>query len=222
MGSKSVKVEWKLKFMLFWLSCGQTTTIGKPLCCLYSPANCPTNWINCFLLYERALQKMTKTTAPHTIGSLLTNNKNIFMGHPVTTAPHTIGSLLTNNKNIFMGHSVTTAPHTIGSLLTNNKNIPYSGKFSRGPIFAEGQTSSISRSNFRGWPFQNCSAHNTWLTPPFTACARRLKNSAVGVLPGSYATFLQNELLSIKAHRFFCFCFFYIINLLCPDIGNSK
>ena len=80
-------------------------------------------------------------------------------------------------------------------------HIPYSGKFSRGPIFAEGQTSSISRSNFRGWPFQNCSAHNTWLTPPFTACARRLKNSGVGVLPGSYATFLQNELLSIKAHH---------------------
>ena len=80
-------------------------------------------------------------------------------------------------------------------------NIPYSGKFSRGPIFAEGQTSSISRSNFRGWPFQNCSGHNTWLTPPFTACARRLKNSGVGVLPGSYATFLQNELLSIKAHH---------------------
>ena len=73
--------------------------------------------------------------------------------------------------------------------------IPYSGKFSRGPIFAEGQTSSISRSNFREWPFQNCSAHNTWLTPPLTACTRRL------VLPGSYATFQQNELLSIKAHR---------------------
>ena len=76
--------------------------------------------------------------------------------------------------------------------------IPYSGKFSRSPIFAEGQSSKISRSNFRRWPFQNCSAHNTWLTPPLTACTRRLKNSGVSVLPGSYATFLQNELLSIK------------------------
>ena len=53
--------------------------------------------------------------------------------------------------------------------------IPYSGKFSRGPIFAEGQSSKISRSNFRGWPFQNCSAHNTWLTPPLTPCTRRIK-----------------------------------------------
>ena len=49
---------------------------------------------------------------------------------------------------------------------------------------------------FCGWPFQNCSAHNTWLTPPFTACTHWLKNSGVGVLPGSYATFLQNELHS--------------------------
>ena len=80
-------------------------------------------------------------------------------------------------------------------------DIPYSGKFSRGPIFVEGQSSKILRSNFRGWLFQNCSAHNTWLTPPLTACTCRLKNSGVGVLPGSYATFLQNELLSIKAHR---------------------
>ena len=55
--------------------------------------------------------------------------------------------------------------------------------------------------NFRRWPFQKCSAHNTWLTPSLTACARQLKNLGVGVLPGSYATFLQNELLSIKAHH---------------------
>ena len=61
--------------------------------------------------------------------------------------------------------------------------LPYSGKFSRGPIFAEGQSSKISRSNFHGWPFQNCSAHNTWLTPPITASACRLKNLDVGVLP---------------------------------------
>ena len=53
--------------------------------------------------------------------------------------------------------------------------IPYSGKFSRGPIFAEGQSSKISRSNIRGWPFQNFSAHNTWLTPPLTACPRGLE-----------------------------------------------
>ena len=53
--------------------------------------------------------------------------------------------------------------------------LPYSGKFSRGPIFVEEQSSKISRSNFRGWPFQNCSAHNTWLTPPLSACARGLE-----------------------------------------------
>ena len=33
-----------------------------------------------------------------------------------------------------------------------------------GLIFAEG-------------PFQNCSAHNTWLIPPLTQCARRLKQA---------------------------------------------
>ena len=53
--------------------------------------------------------------------------------------------------------------------------IPYSGKFSRGPTFAEGQSSKISRSNFRRWPFQNFSTHNTWLTPPLTGCARGLE-----------------------------------------------
>ena len=36
-------------------------------------------------------------------------------------------------------------------------SVPYSGKFSRGPIFAEWQSSKISQSNFRGWLFQNCS-----------------------------------------------------------------
>ena len=42
--------------------------------------------------------------------------------------------------------------------------LPYSGKFSRGPIFAEGQSSKISRSNFCEWPFHNCSSHNPgWL-----------------------------------------------------------
>ena len=58
--------------------------------------------------------------------------------------------------------------------------LPYSGKFSRGPIFvgpifADRQSSKISRSNFHRWPFQNCSAHNTWLTPPLTACVCWLK-----------------------------------------------
>ena len=56
--------------------------------------------------------------------------------------------------------------------------------------------------------FQNCSAHNTWLTPPLTACARQLKNSGVGILPGLYATFLQNVLLSIKVYR----CSHYILS----------
>ena len=50
-------------------------------------------------------------------------------------------------------------------------NTPYSRKFSRGPIFVEGQFSLISQSNFRGWPFHNRSAHNTRLTPPLTTCA---------------------------------------------------
>ena len=59
--------------------------------------------------------------------------------------------------------------------LTSRSVIPYSGKFSRGPNFAEGQSSKISRSDFCRWPFQNCSAHDTWLTPPLTACVRRLK-----------------------------------------------
>ena len=67
-------------------------------------------------------------------------------------------------------------------------HLPYSGKFSRGAIFAEGQSSKISRSNFHGWPFQNCSAHNTWLTPPLTTCA-------------TSAFVLQNELISIKVHH---------------------
>ena len=31
--------------------------------------------------------------------------------------------------------------------------IPYGRKFSRDPIFAEGPSSEISRSNFRGWMF---------------------------------------------------------------------
>ena len=35
--------------------------------------------------------------------------------------------------------------------------IPYGRKFSRDPIFAEGPSSKISRSNFRGWTFQGCS-----------------------------------------------------------------
>ena len=46
--------------------------------------------------------------------------------------------------------------------------IPYSGKFSRGPNFEEGQSSKILWSNFRGWLFQNCSTHNLWLTLPLT------------------------------------------------------
>ena len=47
--------------MLVWLSCGQTTAIGKPLCCLYRHAKLPTNWINRFLPYER-VAKISKTT----------------------------------------------------------------------------------------------------------------------------------------------------------------
>ena len=45
--------------------------------------------------------------------------------------------------------------------------IPYSGKFSRGPIFAEGQSSKISRSNFRGWPFGEAvfSPNPMWYCP---------------------------------------------------------
>ena len=50
----------KLKSVLVWFSCGQTTTIGKPLCCLYRHAKLPTNWINCFLPYECALQRSLK------------------------------------------------------------------------------------------------------------------------------------------------------------------
>ena len=38
----------------------------------------------------------------------------------------------------------------------------------------------FSRSNFRGWLFQNCSIHNTWLTPPLTAACTR-ERSATGM-----------------------------------------
>ena len=69
-GSKSVKR--KLKFVLVWLSCGQTTAIGKPLCCLYRHAKLPTNWINRFLPYEPArVPKITKTTVPELTNQLL-------------------------------------------------------------------------------------------------------------------------------------------------------
>ena len=37
------------------------------------------------------------------------------------------------------------------------EGIPYGWKFSRDPIFAEGPSSKILRSNFRGWTFQGCS-----------------------------------------------------------------
>ena len=56
--------------------------------------------------------------------------------------------------------------------------LPYSWKFSRDPIFTEGPSSKISRSNFRRWTFQNCSTHNIacmptiMVTPPADrACA---------------------------------------------------
>ena len=51
-------------------------------------------------------------------------------------------------------------------LLMINDQLPYSRKFSRDPIFAERQSAKISRSNFRGWTFQNCSTHKSlgaWL-----------------------------------------------------------
>ena len=48
--------------------------------------------------------------------------------------------------------------------------IPYSRKFSRDPIFAEGPSSKISRSNFRGWMFQGRSTHN--IRPATSYCAR--------------------------------------------------
>ena len=39
-----------------------------------------------------------------------------------------------------------------------------SRKFSQGPIFTNGQSSKILRSNFRGWTFLGCSSHITcWL-----------------------------------------------------------
>ena len=62
--------------------------------------------------------------------------------------------------------------------------IPYSPKFSRDPIFAEGQSAKILRSNFRGWTFQNCSTHNTaWhLAPPLTArAAHRCSNRPINL-----------------------------------------
>ena len=59
-------VKRKLKFVLVWLSCGQTTSIGKPLCCLYTHAKLPTNWINRFLPYER-VAKITKITVSKTV-----------------------------------------------------------------------------------------------------------------------------------------------------------
>ena len=61
-------------------------------------------------------------------------------------------------------------------------DIPYGRKFSRDPIFAEGPSSKISRSNFRGWKFQGCSTHNIRPAPPsiiiipLTARAPRLKS----------------------------------------------
>ena len=80
--------------------------------------------------------------------------------------------------------------------------IPYSGKFSRGTIFTEGQSSKILRSNFHGWLFQNCFAHNTWLT--LTACAHRLKTD-------SYTTFFRTNFLAQKrivaANPFSAVCF---------------
>ena len=54
-------------------------------------------------------------------------------------------------------------------LKISTPSILYSGKFLRGPIFAERQSSKILRSNFCRWSFQNCSIHNTGLTLPLTA-----------------------------------------------------
>ena len=60
--------------------------------------------------------------------------------------------------------------------------IPYS---QRDPIFVEGQCAKISRSNLRGWTFQNCSTHNTRLVPPLIAIlplfelGRKVKQQAI-------------------------------------------
>ena len=53
--------------------------------------------------------------------------------------------------------------------------IPNSQKFSRDPIFTEGQYAKISWSNFRGWTFQKCSTHNTRLAPPLLAIVPRFQ-----------------------------------------------
>ena len=57
--------------------------------------------------------------------------------------------------------------------------VPYSGKFSRGPIFVEGQSSEISWSNFCGWPrgiaVPELLRPQYLLTLPFTACMCWLK-----------------------------------------------
>ena len=43
-------------------------------------------------------------------------------------------------------------------------DIPYSRKFSRDPIFAEGHYAKISRSNYRGWTFRTAPPTNpVWL-----------------------------------------------------------
>ena len=44
--------------------------------------------------------------------------------------------------------------------------IPYSRKFSRDPIFADGRSAKISLSNFRGWTFTPAPPTIPWPAPP--------------------------------------------------------
>ena len=44
----------------------------------------------------------------------------------------------------------------------NNMQVPYGRKLSRDPIFVEGPSSKILRSNFHGRTFQGCSTHNIY------------------------------------------------------------
>ena len=80
-----------------------------------------------------------------------------------TTHRGSVGSEITEQHRLWLGISTASSSSRIVG-----KHIPYSWKFSRDPIFAEGQSARISRSNFCGWTFQNCSTHNACLAPPLT------------------------------------------------------